>query len=83
MEEEINIPEFAFSEAYNGLSFFLTQYPLMDQNQRSKIAQLVRKQLFPLQLQGQIKKFGTLCSVEENGLIKILPAFRTVEVAEI
>lgn len=73
----LGIPQEAFAAAYNGLSFFISEYPKMSLWQQTEIRKLVKMQSLPLKKGTQLKQYGTVCFADESGMISVIPEFNT------
>lgn len=60
----------AFDVAYNGLSFFLTQYPQMNNEQRHQIYALIQFHSLPSNSRNG-RRQALQCQVESDGSISI------------
>lgn len=66
-------PHPSFREAYNGLSFFLSEYPFMNDVQRQDIGKLIESFSKPQKMKNVIRP-GMVCEMV-NGVISIAPKF--------
>jgi len=64
-----------FDEAYNGLSVFLTEYPHMNEEQKLKIRNLVKKFSMPLIKGGLLKRPAISCDIQSDWTVIIEPKF--------
>lgn len=71
--ETRNCPHLSFREAYNGLSFFLNEYPFMNDIQKQDIGKLIESFSKPQKLKNVIRP-GMVCEMI-NGVISITPKF--------
>ena len=68
-------PKEAFDVALNGLSFFLSQYPHMDEEQLDQVKSVIRTHSNPYYKQGKLLRQALQCSVGSDGTLHISPAF--------
>ena len=66
-------PDDMFAIAHNGLSMFLTEYPHMNEAQRTKIQQLIDRFSKPEFYRKKIRRPALLCEARQDGSIFITP----------
>ncbi len=64
-------PKEAFDVAANGLSFFLSQYPHMNEEQLTKIEEVIRHYAKPEVRRGATRRQPLQCSVGPDGSLHI------------
>jgi len=68
-------PKEAFNEASNGLNFFLSQFPHMDEDQKTKIEDIICLYSQPFDKKKMYRQ-ALQCSVGSDGTLHISPIFK-------
>jgi len=69
-------PEEIFTQAHNGLSLFLSEYPHMSKEQRSKICELIEHFALPQYRQRVLRRPGLRCKSRPDGVLFISPILK-------